>query len=67
MQPRKITVYKQAKGKNYRESMQETADQLANMQDPDAMWNYYAKCLARDQKDPISTKLLQPKNNRWPE
>ena len=67
MQPREITLYKQAKEENYRESMQKTADQLAKTHDPDAMWNYYAKSLARDQKYHIPTKLLQPKNNRWPE
>ena len=41
--------------------MQQTVDQLAEMQDFDAMWNYYTKSLARAQKDNIPTKLLQPK------
>ena len=66
-QPRKITLYKQVEVENYRGFMQKTADQLAEMQDPDAMWNYFTKSLARAQKDHIPTKLLQSKNNRWPE
>ena len=32
-----ITLYKQVKVENYRKSMQKTVDQLAEMQDPDAM------------------------------
>ena len=44
--------------------MQQTVDQLAEMQDFDAMWNYYTKSLARAQKDNIPTKLLQPKKKQ---
>ena len=64
MQPREITRYKQVKVENDRESMQTTADLLAEMQDPDVMWNYCTS-LASVRKEHIPTKLLQPTNNRW--
>lgn len=40
----------QVKVENYRESMQKIAEQLAEMQDADAMWNHSTKSLITAQK-----------------
>lgn len=46
--------------------MQEVTKQLAEMANPDTMWNHYTQGLAGAQKDKAPTKLLYPKNNSWP-
>jgi len=65
--PRTVKLYTKTDTVQYREAMAEIADELAEMQNPDEMWKHFTKKLAEAQNAHIPTKVIQPKNNSWPE
>lgn len=65
-QPKTIRLYKNANITGFRDSMQTVCNKLEDMSDPDNMWPLFREGLAQACKDHIPTKVLKPRNSRWP-
>jgi len=64
--PKTIRLYKNANITGFRDSMQTVCNKLEDMSDPDNMWPPFREGLAQACKDHIPTKVLKPRNSRWP-